>query len=96
MPEFLRLMDERRRQLMRLGARRWMLLRDFKEPDRWTESFRTDSGADYRRLMSRRSAENLGLRKRLWELHRGEEKPLARVMLEQQRDQTLAAPLLRA
>lgn len=96
LPEFLRLMDERRRQLMRLGARRWMLLRDFKEPDRWTESFRTDSGADYRRLMSRRSAENLGLRKRLWELHRGEEKPLARVMLEQQRDQTLAAPLLRA
>lgn len=95
-PEFLRLMDERRRQIMRLGARRWTLLRDFEAPERWTESFRTDSGADYRRLMSRRSAENLRLRRRLWALNAGGEKPKVRLMLEEVRDQTLTAPPLRA
>jgi predicted MFS family arabinose efflux permease len=96
LPDFLRLMDERRRQVMRLGARRWMLLRDAEQASRWTESFRMDNRGDYRRLMTRRSSEHVGLRQRLWQLHRGETKPVVRLMLEKARDQNLAEPMLRA
>ena len=95
LPEFLQLMDERRRQFMRLGARRWTLLRDADEPERWIESFRTSSRGDYRRMMSRRNGEILGLRERLRQLHRGEGHPVARLMLEKVRDQRLAEPPLR-
>jgi hypothetical protein len=95
LPEFLRLMDERRRQIMRLGARRWTLSRDFKDPAVWTESFRTSDNGVYRRMMRRRSIENLGLRRRLWELHRDAGRPEVRLLLEEARNHKVPEPLLR-
>ncbi|WMY11053.1 MFS transporter [Paraburkholderia phenoliruptrix] len=69
---FLAIMHERRRMRSRVGARNWTLARDIHQPERWTESFRTPTWADYLRLHHRLPREDKELDGRLLELHKGE------------------------
>ncbi|MCC6007804.1 MAG: MFS transporter [Rhodobacteraceae bacterium] len=66
---FLALMDERRRQRLRDGARHWRLLRDLNEPCLWRERFESRNGADALRHRNRRSAASIALRDQLRALH---------------------------
>jgi MFS family permease len=83
-PKFLALMAERRHIRMRDGARQWAVLRDLEHPETWTESYHVPTWIDYLRHHLRRTkadAENTDL---IRALHRGEEPPKVRRMIERQ------------
>ena len=83
-PRFLELMAERRKIRIRDGARQWGLLRDLEHPETWTESYHVPTWVDYLRHNLRRTkadAENIEL---IRALHRGEEMPKVRRMIERQ------------
>ena len=94
--DFLTLMEQRRRHLIRLGAKHWTLLRDIRDAGRWTESFQTESWADYRRMMSRRTAETATLRQAAVALQQGSVEPAVRLMLEASAKRPAVEPMLRA
>ena len=89
-------MEQRRRHLIRLGARQWTLLRDIRDAGRWTESFQTESWSDYRRMMSRRTAETATLRQAAVALQQGSMEPAVRLMLEASAKRPAVEPMLRA
>lgn len=96
-PEFMDLMEKRRRHLTRLGARHWTLLRDLRNPGLLTESFETGGWADYRRLMGRRTAETAELRRAAAELQTDGAEPRVRLMIRTSPvERTAAPPMLRA
>jgi MFS family permease len=83
-PRFLALMADRRQIRIRDGARQWALLRDLEHPEIWTESYHVPTWIDYLRHNLRRTkadAENIEL---IRALHRGENPPVVRRMIERQ------------
>jgi MFS family permease len=73
--EFLQAMKEMRRIRQRDGAIRWNLLRDTADPQRYLESFVTESWADHLRQHERVTAENREVEQRAQAFHLGPESP---------------------
>jgi hypothetical protein len=83
-PEFLRLMADRRRIRIRDGARQWALLRDLEQPDLWIESYHVPTWVDYVRHNMRRTKADADNTKSLRALHTGTEPPRVHRMIERQ------------
>ncbi|MDA5192420.1 MFS transporter [Govanella unica] len=83
-PEFLRIMTERRRVRLRDGARDWTLLRDLANPELWIERYRSPTWLDYVRHNSRMTQADASITDRLYALHLGPERPLVHRMIERQ------------
>lgn len=83
-PEFLRVMVERRRIRLRDGARNWTLMRDLENPDIWTETYHVPTWVDYVRHNHRRTKADAEITDRLLELHRGTSPPHVHRMIERQ------------
>lgn len=83
-PEFLRIMVERRRIRLRDGARNWTLMRDLENPDIWTETYHVPTWVDYVRHNQRRTKADAEITDRLRELHRGATPPKVHRMIERQ------------
>ncbi len=81
-PAFLAAMAERRRIRIRDGAQAWALLRDLEDPEIWKESYRVPTWVEYIRHNQRRTQADAETTRRLWELHRGVERPRVRRMIE--------------
>jgi hypothetical protein len=77
-------MAERRRIRKRDGARRWTLLRDLADPEVWIERFHAPNWIEYVRQNNRRTEADLLLVGRVRELHRDEQPPRIRRMIEQE------------
>ena len=73
--DFLQAMKEMRRIRQRDGAIRWNLSRDTADPQRYVETFVTESWADHLRQHERVTAENLALDQRVQTFHLGPEPP---------------------
>jgi MFS family permease len=83
-PEFLKLMGERRRIRIRDGARNWALMRDLEKPGSWTETYHTPTWVEYIRHNQRRTQVDGENTDRLRALHRGEAGPHVQRMIERQ------------
>lgn len=83
-PEFLKVMVERRRIRIRDGARNWALMRDLENPDLWTETYHTPTWVDYVRHNHRRTKADAEITDRLSELHKGSSPPRVHRMIERQ------------
>ncbi|WP_051558928.1 MFS transporter [Allorhizobium undicola] len=83
-PEFLRVMVERRRIRIRDGAQNWALMRDLENPDFWTETYHTPTWVDYVRHNHRRTRADAEITDRLLELHKGTNPPRVHRMIERQ------------
>lgn len=81
-PEFLEVMQERRRIRRRDGARNWALLRDLEDPDIWVESYHVATWVEYIRHVERRTQADGANLERLLALHRGEGRPRVHRMIE--------------
>lgn len=83
-PEFLKVMVERRRIRLRDGAQNWALMRDLENPDIWTETYHTPTWVDYVRHNHRRTKADAQITDRLMELHKGSKPPHVHRMIERQ------------
>ena len=83
-PEFLRLMQERRRIRIRDGARRWSLLRDLERPELWSEKYYVSTWVDYARHLARRTRADDAVHQAIRALHRGAEPPKIARKIERQ------------
>lgn len=83
-PDFLRLMAERRRIRIRDGARQWALLRDLEQPELWIESYHVPTWIDYLRHNLRRTKADAENVQNLRTLHRSTEPPRVHRMIERQ------------
>jgi MFS family permease len=83
-PEFLKIMVERRRIRLRDGAQNWALMRDLENPDIWTETYHTPTWVDYVRHNHRRTNADALITDRLRELHKGSKPPFVHRMIERQ------------
>lgn len=81
-PEFLRLMAERRQIRRRDGARNWALLRDLEQPEIWSESYHVATWDEYLRHNQRRTKADIEVSERLHALHRGATAPRVHRMIE--------------
>ncbi|MFP1645479.1 MFS transporter [Pontitalea aquivivens] len=81
-PEFLRLMAERRQIRRRDGARNWALLRDLEQPEIWSESYHVATWDEYLRHNQRRTKADIEVSERLYALHRGATAPRVHRMIE--------------
>lgn len=81
---FLSTMSHRRRIRIRDGARQWALLRDLENPRIWTESYHVPTWVEYVRHHQRRTYADAEIFDRLLTLHRGNEAPRVRRMIERQ------------
>lgn len=81
---FLEAMVERRRIRRRDGARNWTLLHDLGEPELWLERYHTPTWLDYVRHNSRTTIADREISERIRALHRGDERPRVRRMIERQ------------
>lgn len=81
-PEFLRLMQQRRAIRRRDGARNWALLRDLEHPDVWVESYHLATWDDYVRHNLRRTTSDADTAVALRALHRGPTDPVVHRMIE--------------
>ncbi|NYT64913.1 MFS transporter [Alcaligenaceae bacterium] len=81
---FLALMVQRRRIRLRDGARQWSLLRDLEHPGIWTESYHVPTWVEYVRHHQRRTQADAEVFGHLLALHRGQNPPLVRRMIERQ------------
>ncbi len=84
LPEFLKLMGERRRIRIRDGARAWALMRDLENPGIWTETYHTPTWVEYIRHNQRRTQADAENTDRLRNLHRGADLPHVHRMIERQ------------
>lgn len=82
--DFLSLMAQRRRIRLRDGARQWSLLRDLESPGTWTESYHVPTWVEYIRHQQRRTQADAEVFDRLLALHRGDNPPRVRRMIERQ------------
>jgi len=73
--EFLQAMKEMKRIRQRDGAIRWNLLRDTADPERYLESFTTESWADHLRQHERVTAEDREVEQRAQAFNLGPEPP---------------------
>ncbi|MCK8782006.1 MFS transporter [Rhizobium sp. NTR19] len=83
-PQFLRLMSDRRRIRIRDGARQWALMRDLEHPEVWTETYHVATWADYVRHNQRRTHADAEVWDAIRKLHRGTEGPRVHRMIERQ------------
>jgi MFS family permease len=83
-PEFLKVMVERRRIRLRDGAQNWALMRDLENPDIWTETYHTPTWVDYVRHNHRRTKADAEITDRLMDLHKGAKPPHVHRMIERQ------------
>ncbi|HBF30285.1 MFS transporter [Rhizobium sp.] len=83
-PEFLKVMVERRRIRLRDGAQNWALMRDLENPDIWTETYHTPTWIDYVRHNHRRTKADAEITDRLMDLHKGTKPPHVHRMIERQ------------
>ncbi|MDO5632511.1 MAG: MFS transporter [Paracoccus sp. (in: a-proteobacteria)] len=81
-PEFLRLMRQRRAIRRRDGARNWALLRDLENPAMWSESYHIATWDEYVRHNLRRTKTDNQVTEALRVLHRGEGAPHVHRMIE--------------
>ena len=81
-PEFLRLMQERRNIRRRDGARNWTLLRDLEHPGLWSESYHIATWDEYIRHNLRRTVTDSENTTALRALHIGEGEPVVHRMIE--------------
>lgn len=80
-PEFLKLMEERRRIRRRDGAHQWRLMRDLANPNIWVEKYQTATWLDYVRHNQRMTHDDARITSAIRELHRGEERPVVNRMI---------------
>jgi quinol monooxygenase YgiN len=73
--EFLQAMKELKRIRQRDGAIRWNLSRDTADPERYIETFVTESWGDHLRQYERVTAENREVEQRAPAFHLGPESP---------------------
>jgi MFS family permease len=83
-PEFLKLMAERRRIRIRDGARNWALMRDLQNPGIWTETYHTPTWVEYIRHNQRRTQADAENTDQLRALHGGIDPPYVHRMIERQ------------
>ena len=83
-PAFLEAISAKRRMRIRDGARRWSLLRDLEHPNIWTEKYYVATWVEYVRHNQRRTKSDAGISETLHRLHRGENPPLVRRMIERE------------
>ena len=81
-PDFLRLMDERRRIRRRDGAHQWRLMRDLADPSLWTEKYQVATWLDYIRHNQRMTHEDSRIGEEIRALHQGEEAPSVHRMIQ--------------
>ena len=81
-PEFLRLMRQRRAIRRRDGARGWALLRDLEQPSLWVESYHIATWDEYVRHNLRRTTSDAEVTVALRALHRGPGEPHVHRMIE--------------
>lgn len=81
---FLSLMAQRRRIRLRDGARHWSLLRDLESPRIWTESYHVPTWVEYVRHHQRRTQADAEVFDSLLALHRSQNPPRVRRMIERQ------------
>jgi MFS family permease len=81
-PQFLAVMNERRRIRRRDGANQWVLLRDLENPEIWSESYHVPTWVEYIRHNQRRTQADAEVTRALFKLHRGPEAPKIRRMIE--------------
>lgn len=89
-PEFLRLMEERRRTRRRDGAHQWRLMRDLADPNQWTEKYQTATWLDYVRHNQRMTHEDSVVGIAIRKLHRGDEPPQVHRMIQRATGQVSA------
>jgi len=80
-PEFLKLMEERRRIRRRDGAHQWRLMRDLANPNIWVEKYQTATWLDYVRHNQRMTHDDARITSAIRALHRGEERPVVNRMI---------------
>ena len=80
--EFLTAMAERRRIRRRDGALHWTLLRDLADPEIWIERYETPTWLDYIRHNNRLTQDDAVVPERLRALHRSDDPPRVRRMIE--------------
>lgn len=81
-PEFLRLMAQRRAIRRRDGARGWALLRDLENPEQWSESYHIATWDDYVRHNLRRTTTDAEVTEALRRLDRSGGEPRVHRMIE--------------
>lgn len=81
-PEFVKVMNERRRICLRDGARRWTLLRDLAEADLWIERYHVATWLEYVRDNHRRTQADLANFERIKALHIENHEPCVHRMIE--------------
>ena len=92
-PAFLEAMSAKRRMRIRDGARRWSLLRDLEHPNTWTEKYYVATWVEYVRHNQRRTKSDSSITDALRQLHRGENPPLVRRMIEREAVPKQAEPI---
>lgn len=93
-PEFLRLMAERRRIHVRDGARQWSLSRDLARPEVWIECYRFPTWTDYVRHNDRRTISDDANTLRLFQINRTGSNPVVHRMIERHPTATQDRPLV--
>lgn len=81
LPEFLEVMDERRRVRVRNGARQWELMRDLENPEVWFETYHAPTWTEYIRHNQRATVADVEVTSRLRELHAGPGDPKVHRMI---------------
>lgn len=85
-PEFMKVMAERRRIRRRDGARRWSLMRDLEHPEHWMESYHLPTWLEYVRYNQRMTQADAFVGDSIRQLHAGAEPPRVRRMIERPTD----------
>lgn len=81
-PEFLTLMEERRRIRRRDGAHQWRLMRDLANPNIWVEKYQTSTWLDYVRHNQRMTHDDARITADIRKLHRGDAPPVINRMIQ--------------
>jgi len=89
-PEFLRVMHERRRIRLRDGASNWMLARSLEESERWTMTYQLPTWVEYVRHNQRMTQADAAVGQHILTLHAGPEPPVVHRMIERHTDWTSA------
>lgn len=83
-PEFLSMMNLRRRVRIRDGAKQWLLLRDLEKPNVWTESYHLPTWIEYVRHSQRQTHADTEIAERIEALHRDDQPPVIHHLIERQ------------
>jgi MFS family permease len=89
LPEFLRLMVERRRVRRRDGARHWSLLRDLERPDMWIERYDAPTWTENVRHNERATKADAEIADRLRALNTDDQRPRVHRMIVRDLDAVL-------